>query len=252
MEATTLADQFAAADTHNRIYSVGLNLREATLLAGRSTTGVVYLDSEARVAGRGQLGTAKWLEDLNRLNDPDKLKNSGWFALGARQGAPPLRTLTFDSSHPEEFFALYRASPFGQAAQFAAAHELVVQERLGQNAGVDFLAMAIGSPALLGYEVGSDSPLMRELVLHLDRQIEGFLRTLDKNVGPQNYSVVFTAAHGAPRETDTGSSRLAVSGETVAQSINQALSAQYDVAGRKNVYVERYIYPFLYLKLDRL
>jgi len=252
LEATTLADQFAAADTHNRVYSVGLNLREASLLAGRSATGILHLDSEARITGRGQLGTAKWLEDLNRQNDPDKLKNSGWFALGAQPGAPPLRILTFDSAHPEEFFALYRSSPFAQAAQFAAAQELVLQERLGQSAGADFLAIAIGSPALLGYEVGSDSPLMREMVLHLDRQVESFLHTLDKSVGAQNYSVVFTAAHGAPREPDTGSARLAVPGETVAQSINQALSAQYDVAGRKDVYVERYVYPFLYLKLDRL
>ncbi len=165
MEATTLADQFAAADTHNRVYSVGMNVQDASLLAGRSATGVVYMDSEARVAGQGQLATAKWLEDLNRLNAPDKLKNSGWFALGARQGMPPLRTLTFDPAHPEEFFTLYRASPFGQAAQFAAAHELMTQERLGQSGGTDFLAVAIGSPALLGYEVGSDSPLMRELIL---------------------------------------------------------------------------------------
>src|SRR5712692_2628845 len=252
MEATTLADQFAAADTHNRVYSVGMNVRDASLLAGRAATGVVYLDSEARIAGQGQLATAKWLEDLNRLNAPDKLKNSGWFALGSRQGMPPLRTLTFDPAHPDEFFTLYRASPFGQAAQFAAAHELMTQERLGQSGGTDFLAVAIGSPALLGYEVGSDSPLMRELILHLDRQIDGFLRTLDKNVGLQNYSVVFTAAHGAPREADPGSSRLAVSGEMVARSINQALSAQYDVSVRKNLYVERYVYPFLYLKLDQL
>jgi len=128
----------------------------------------------------------------------------------------------------------------------------MTQERLGQSGGTDFLAVAIGSPALLGYEVGSDSPLMRELILHLDRQIDGFLRALDKSVGLQNYSVVFTAAHGAPREADTGSSRLAVSGEMVARSINQALSAQYDVSGRKNLYVERYVYPFLYLKLDQL
>ena len=44
--------------------------------------------------------------------------------------------------------------------------------------------LVIGSTALLGHEVGADSPLMREMVLHLDRQIEV---TLDRRLTPRKY-----------------------------------------------------------------
>jgi hypothetical protein len=38
----------------------------------------------------------------------------------------------------------------------------------------------------------------------------------------------------------------------VARSIDQALSARYDVGGRRKQYVERYLYPFLYLRVEQL
>jgi hypothetical protein len=106
--------------------------------------------------------------------------------------------------------------------------------------------------ALLGYEVGADSPLMREMVLHLDREMEALLTLLDKGPGPGNYALAFTAAHGAVRQAGEPRARFAISGEAVARSIQQALGAQYDLKAARGVYVERYVYPFLYLRLDSL
>ena len=48
-------------------------------------------------------------------------------------GAPPLRTLTYDPEHPEQFLDLYQASPFGQAAQFELLVRLI--EKQGARAG---------------------------------------------------------------------------------------------------------------------
>src|SRR5439155_699169 len=175
-----------------------------------------------------------------------------WLALGNKKGGPPLRTLAFDPARPEDFLALYRASPFCQAVQMALAREMIIQEKLGRGQGADLLAVSLGSTALLGYEVGGDSPLMREMVLHLDRQVEALLSLLDKSLGARNYALVFTSAHGAPCDPDGHAAALAVSGETVAGAINQALSAHYDTGHRKNVYVERYLYPFLYARQDLL
>ena len=42
-------------------------------------------------------------------------------ALNAAADAPPLRTLHYDAKHPQEFLALYKASPFGQTAEFDLA-----------------------------------------------------------------------------------------------------------------------------------
>jgi hypothetical protein len=98
--------------------------------------------------------------------------------------------------------------------------------------------------ALLGYEVGADSPLMREMVLHLDRQIEMTLEALKKIPGVE---LAFAGAHGAP---DHDGRR--VNGASVAQVIDQALSDAYDVPSARNRYVERYVYPFVYLNHRQL
>src|SRR5205823_1519435 len=188
---------------------------------------------------------AAWLSAFNQANSVEQLRNAGWFAIGAKKGAPPLRTLTYDPKQPGDFPALYKASPFAQTAQMALAREIFIQERLGMGSGTDLLTVALGSMALLGYEVGGDSPLMREMVPHLDKQIELLLALLDKNLGPRNYALAFTSAHGAAREL--AERKLAISGEVVARSINDAISKNYSITGETR-WVERYIYPFLYLR----
>jgi hypothetical protein len=252
LQATTLAEQVAAADSGNRILAVALDLRDAALLAGRTSADLFYLDPGARFVAGGRLEKASWLADFNEANSPETVRNGGWYALFAKKGAPALRTLTYDPSRPDDFLTLYRASPFAQSAQMALAKEVVSQEKLGQGLGTDLLAITLGSAALLGYEVGADSPLMREMVLRLDRQVEDLLTFLDKNLGPKNYALAFTSAHGVARYPDKPRPGLAISGELVAKTINQALSDHYDIGARKKPYVERYIYPFLYLRLDGL
>ena len=84
---------------------------------------------------------------------------------------------------------------------------------MGQGPAFDFVTVVLNSMAQLGYEVGADSPLMREMVLHLDRQIESTLEALRKQVGAGNFGVGFTAAHGAP-----GSHAKHINGATVAQA----------------------------------
>ena len=129
---------------------------------------------------------------------------------------------------------------------------MILQEKLGQDKGIDVLIVALGSSALLGYEVGADSPLMRDLVLRLDGDLQALLSYLDTSLGPKNYSLAFTAPHGAARDPDGHWASLAIPGETVAHTMNQALSGRYDLKAHKNNYVERYLYPFVYLHLNEL
>ncbi|HXI41579.1 MAG TPA: alkaline phosphatase family protein [Bryobacteraceae bacterium] len=252
LQATTVAEQFAAASSDNRIFVSALDLPDAALLAGSAQATLFHMDSQGDFAERGRSRQPAWLADFNQNNSVEGLRNAPWLALGNKKGGPPLRTLAFDPTRPEDFLALYRASPFCQATQIALARETIVQQRLGQGQGADLLAVSLGSAALLGYEVGGDSPLMREMVLHLDRQVEALLSLLDKNLGSRNYALAFTSAHGAPSDPDGHRAELTVSGETIAAAINRALSAHYDTGYRKNVYVERYLYPFLYLRQDVL
>ena len=252
LQASTLAEQIAAADPNNRIFAIALDSRDAALLSGRSQADLFHRDATGKFMARGKAETAAWLANFNETSNPEKLRNEAWYALGRKDTTPPLRTLKYDAAHPEEVLELYWASPYGQTAQMNLVREVIQQERLGLGQGVDLLTVALGSSALLGYEVGADSPLMRELVLHLDREVETLLAFINKNLGAHNYAVAFTAAHGAANDPDGHRATLAIPGETVARTINQALSARYDLRDRKNLYVERYLYPFLYLRLDQL
>jgi predicted AlkP superfamily pyrophosphatase or phosphodiesterase len=253
LQATTLAGQIASADPSNRIFAVALDSRDAALLAGQAQSDLFHRDATGHFMARGKAENADWLANFNPANSPEKLRNAAWFALGATKDVtPPLRTLTYDEAHPDNFLALYWSSWYGQKAQMDLVQQVILQQKLGQGAGVDFLAVALGSLALLGYEVGSDSPLMRELVLRLDSEVSSLLAFLDKNLGAKNYSLAFIGAHGAPRDPDGHRTALAIPGETVAHAINQALSARYDLRDRRSVYVERYLYPFVYLRLGDL
>jgi hypothetical protein len=251
LEATTVADQLASADGTNRIFAVSLDSRDAAILTGADQTNLFHLDGAGRFTVN-RTGDTPWLANFSQANAAEMFRHAQWRALHAKKEAPPLRTLTYDPAHPEEFLALYKASPFAQTAQMALAREILTQEKLGHGLGTDLLMVALGSAALLGYEVGGDSPLMRELVLRLDREVELLLALLDKNLGSKNYGLIFTSAHGATRDPDGKRASLAIPGETVARTINQVLSSHYDVGSRKRVYVERYIYPFLYLQHDAL
>src|SRR5260370_28866523 len=109
------------------------------------------------------------------------------------------------------------------------------EEKLGEDPARDFVPAVLSPMALLGYEVGADSPLMREMALHLDRQIELTLEALKKLPG---FGFAFAAAHGAP-----GHEGRRIKGTAVAPAIDKQLSNAYDVSSRKKRYVERCPYP---------
>jgi len=253
LEATTLADEAARAG-RSRIFCLGLNEGPASLLVGRSRGQVFWMDAQGQFNTRGN--APEWLAAFNGARHIEELHDRKWLAEGASSDLPPLRTLTYDAKRPEEFFALYQSSPFCQDAQFELLRALATEEKLGQGQTSDFVFVSLGSMALLGYETGSYSPLsplMDQMALHLDRQIQRTLEMLNLAPGKNNYNLVFAAAHGAPPEPDPAMrSQLAISGETVARAIGKALSEAIDKGGAKNAYVDKYVYPFLYLRLESL
>jgi hypothetical protein len=249
LEAGTLADEVARLPG-SRLFCLGMNEALTSMLAGRSPAQVFWMGDNGQFTTRNG---PEWLAEYNRVHPIEDVHDTKWLAAGAGKDALPLRTLTFDARRPEEFLALYQASPFGQAAQFEVLRELLTAEKLGQGGTLDFVFVTLGSMALLGYETGSNSPLMDQLVLKLDQQIHGTLDALDKACGSRNYNLIFAAAHGAPPEPDPAArASKAIDGEGLASAVNGALSGWIDKGPVKNTYVEKYVYPFLYLKRDVL
>lgn len=142
--------------------------------------------------------------------------------------AKPMRTMDPAAA---DFNALWQASPLGQAAQFQHVRELVTSEKLGRSFGTDLLCVVLNSIGQLAQETGAISPLVSDMVSHLDIQIEALLKFLDDTLGENAYQVAFTGAHGAPDNTNA---RIAA---------KDIVNAVERVAP-----VEAYIYPYLYLR----
>jgi predicted AlkP superfamily pyrophosphatase or phosphodiesterase len=242
LTATGLAEQITR-DGKSRLFVVGLDDRYAALVAGPNPLAVFGMDQRGEFGVRGSAPMA-WFGAFQRANPASNLWNAPWLALGARPESQPLRMLRYDQAHPQDFVFLYKSSPFAQSTQFELAREVILRESLGQGGGVDFLVLMPGSTSLLGYDVGADSPLIDQLMLNLDRDIEKLLELLAGRVDGNNCVVVLTAAHGGPPQPPPVLPRPAVSGEALVRTIEKALADRF-----KGVTVERYVYPFLYLKI---
>jgi Type I phosphodiesterase / nucleotide pyrophosphatase len=228
------------AESGGRTFVIGMDAAHTALFAGDAPARQFWMDSDGRFTTLGE--APAWLVAANNLKPVENAHNAPWMAIDARPGAPPLRILRFDARHPEEFRRLYRASPLAQQAQFELLGDLIRNEGLGQRDTLDFVCLIAGAGSMLGFEDGAGTPLIRQMVLHLDRHVEYLLEHLKTTLGENAFNLVLAAAHGVPPAPPEGSrSRMAVDGESVAQAVNRALIA----AGMGRV--DRYIYPFLYL-----
>jgi hypothetical protein len=236
--ATTLLQQ--VADAGGRVSVVSLEASHARLFAGTPAARSYWMDSEGSFQTSGD--APDWIAPFNQRRSLAALHNARWIVPGVKADAPPLRTLTYDAEHPAEFLALYKASPFGQDAQFDFVSELIAREGLGQRNTTDVLCVLAGSTELLGYETGARSLLMEQMLLQLDRRMESLLAQLSHAPGDAGFNLVLTAAHGAPELPSAETrARMAVDGEALARRIDAALTVHG--MGR----VEKFLYPFLYL-----
>ncbi len=239
LTATTLGAQ-VSAQTDAQVFVISDSAAHAGICAGTSDSRILWMDGGGQFVARGE--TPEWLGEFNTKNSPENLHNAKWQAVGAKPGEPPLRTLTYDQNHPGEFQALYRSSYYAQAAPFELLRASLMQDGLGQTQGLDFVCVISSASALLGNELGARSSLMPQMALQLDRQIEALLADLVRTVGENGFALAVVGGHGAPPlPTSQTRARMAVNGETLAQSIAKTLAANQLGS------VEKYVYPFLYL-----
>ncbi len=246
LRAPSLADEVLAVDPANRVLTLGLDKAGVSLVSPGAKTHVYTLE-----ALPSEVDQPVWLSAVRANHGAARVSGSKWLACRASEDSQPLRVLVEDPGRPEEFKALFRSSPFAQTAQFEMLRAMIAEERLGMGEGITLAPVVLSSTASLGYEQGGDSALMRDLVLHLDVEIEKLIEFLERQPGAGNYTLVFTAAHGAPAlPDDVLRPKLAVSSEAIAKAVNDALSVQYDPPNTRVRYVDRYLYPFVYLRTD--
>lgn len=248
---STLADELAlATGGRSQVVAVSDRRSPAVMLGGRKPAGCYWIDSQGLFATAPYYAdsTPGWVREFNQGHEALRHWGAAWRALGADESSPPLRVLqTPKPMSFDQFLLFYRASPFAVEDVFALAERALEAEQLGQGDYTDLLVVNLSATAQLGLETGAYSPLMRDLVLRLDRSLAGFLGRLEEQFDPSEVTVVFSGLHGIPplaedpRQGNEIGGR--VSGATVVAAMNQALESRF---GQQAV-VEKYIYPFVYL-----
>ena len=242
---STLADELnLASRRRSRVVAVSGDAAAAAMLAGRRPRGVFWRGVEgAMVTGSYYAPSApKWLDAYQTDHPLTPLGRRTWTAVGADAGAPPLRVLDTD-----QFLSLYRASPFGVEDILGFAQAALEGENLGGRDYPDLLIVVLEESARLGLETGADSPLMRDMILRMDRALSQLFAKIDATVGMEDSLIVFTGLHGIPyQRADRERAGLAggvVSGDEVARRADDALAKEFG----SGMDVWKYVYPFLYL-----
>jgi len=249
--ATTLADQLRVA-TGGRSRTISISLREETavLLGGMKPAGCYWLDQSGRFVTSSYYSDTLpgWVEAFGKARPALRFQGQAWKALGTGDAAPPLRRLGGETT--ADFLATYLASPFAAEEEFDFAREAATAEKLGEGSSGDLLIVSVSSLYLLGLETGADSPLMRDLVIRLDRKMDEFFSWLDARYGADQIAIAFTATQGLPDSPDAldgaGIHAQQISGDQIAASVNSRLTAAFGTA--PGGYVEKYVFPWLYLR----
>ena len=243
LQASTLSEQVRLADPRNRTFWIGAAGGLGQLGAGlaKPDNSTIY---ETDSKGKFQLtaGPANnWSSSFAAKNAPDEPRAFEWRAMHAAAGAPPLRSFRIDEAKPLESLRGWQASPFGLSYEFDFLTALIRNQKLGRGPAGDLVTVVLDSFGDLARAEGGDSPLMRELLLHLDAEIENLLAFLAADGVEATLAV--TGLHGAPDAPGDG---RRVNGQALATSVEKALARHYGASPTRRI--ETYIYPFLYLK----
>jgi predicted AlkP superfamily pyrophosphatase or phosphodiesterase len=226
LRATTIGDEVRlATGGEAKLYGVSLKDRASILPAGQTANGAFWIDQAT-----GRFVTSSfYMAEL-----------PGWatkFNMGPRVGQAVKEAGLTDTT---QFYALVGRTPAANSYELDFAKALLEGEGLGTHAVTDVLTVSLSANDILGHQMGPDSDSQKEMVVALDRDLDGFFTYLDKRVGLGNVMVAFTADHGVAPVPATAA-KLGVAAATIdldalSSKVNAALNAKFS-AGKDKAYL---------------
>ncbi|HLO95080.1 MAG TPA: alkaline phosphatase family protein [Burkholderiaceae bacterium] len=173
--------------------------------SGGFTTSDYYLESlpawvrafnDARPADR-YFGRS-WEPLLKDAHAYDRSVPDGqpWQSSGGNGNRLPAVVGAGMSAPGPAFWSNLLTSPFADELTLDFARAAIAGEHLGEDDIPDLLSISLSSHDYVNHAFGPESRLSHDHVLHLDRYLQDFFRTLDERVGRERYMVVLTADHG--------------------------------------------------------
>src|SRR6202041_3837768 len=81
------------------------------------------------------------------------------------------------------FYDVVGPTAFAHEYEFEFAKELMQYENVGRGPATGLLSISLSPNDILGHQVGSDSPEMRQMALDLDHELADFVGFLGHQIG---------------------------------------------------------------------
>ncbi|MBT5072517.1 MAG: hypothetical protein HOJ34_01515 [Kordiimonadaceae bacterium] len=219
----TIADWVKSNDNGAKAIALSSGTAISLAYGGKKADAIYWLDGAT-----GQFVTSsyyaehnpRWLDDFNagELND---FKMNIWqnqIPIKYRSLAEPDRSeyenfgvnFTFphnfedekgenlDMSDQEKLNRWFYDTPLADEALFAMAKATMINEELGQDDSVDYLAVIINSTDNVGHAYGGRSQEILDTLIRIDLALGSFLTFLDDTIGEDAYVIAISGDHGSP------------------------------------------------------
>ena len=278
LRVPTLADELRVQlPIVPRVVTVSLKARSSVILAGRRADASTWFDDEG-VWGTSAAFAKAPVPVVQRVlaaHPMERELDAVWTRTlppeaylfedaGVGERPPPGWTSTFP--HPLNFpeapatggarFERWDRSPYADEYLAWIAEAAVDELKLGQGAGLDYLAVSFSALDRVGHRFGPRSHEVQDTLVRLDRTIARLLDHLDRAVGHDRYVVALTADHGvAPIAEQTQAQGLAagrLSAQKAADAVNAAIEPYLGTGKHvaRMVYTDLYFAPGVYERLQ--
>ncbi len=219
MLTTTIGDELRlATNFRSRVISISLKDRASILPGGHTSNGSYWFDKET-----GHFITStfymdklpQWVSDFNKQNLAKKYLDQDWHTLfpidtykestaddvpyeGTLKDLPsPTFPIPTSRLYKKNDYGVIRQTPYGNSFTLDMARAALAAEKLGQGTETDMIAVSLSATDYIGHLWGINAIELEDTYLRLDRDLERFLKDLDKQVGKGNYLLFLTADHAA-------------------------------------------------------
>jgi predicted AlkP superfamily pyrophosphatase or phosphodiesterase len=206
--APTLADELRLQNPGApRVVTIAMKARSAINLAGHRPDVVTWLDDSGSWVTSTAFAkapvpfVAEYLRahpipaELGRVWDRALPKDQYLYepsTVGVR--APKIGSMSFP--HPIASREGWESSPLSDAYTVGMAIAAVDALKLGRGPGTDFLGISFAALDKVGHDFGPHSHEVQDILINLDRQLGLLLARLDRDLGPDGYTVALSADHG--------------------------------------------------------
>jgi len=237
LRATTVGDEVRlATQGEAKLYGISLKDRAAILPSGQTANGAFWIDT---TSGRFVTSTyymKEMPEWATRFNKGPRI------AQAVKEAG--LEDTT-------QFYNMVGRTPAANSYELDFARALIEGEKLGQHGVTDVLTVSLSANDIVGHQMGPDADAEKEMVLGLDRDLDGFFTYLDKKIGLANVMVALTADHGvAPIPAEAaklGVAAARIDLETLTANLNEALNAKFSPGKGVNYFLPMQELPYLQL-----